>query len=191
MEIQKINRIKIALIENGKTGKWLAEQLGKNEATVSRWCSNKMQPSLETLFKISELLNIDVKDLLTGRPKTQDKWDLTVGWQIRSSLNDFSKRTEILQNRIAVLNFTAWYFENCKKLSNFAYGNDGGESKFQSNSSSATLQLVWHTPECAHSTRPFLKKESGACVYYNRVKATEEARFPITLFKRHTARNAE
>ena len=73
MEIQKINIIKIALIENGKTGKWLAEQLGKNEATVSRWCSNKMQPSLETLFKISELLNIDVKDLLTGRPKTQDK----------------------------------------------------------------------------------------------------------------------
>ena len=63
MESQKINRIKIALVENGKTGKWLAKQVGKNEATVSRWCSNKMQPSLDTLVRISELLDIDVKDL--------------------------------------------------------------------------------------------------------------------------------
>ena len=66
MKSQKINRIKVALVENGKTGKWLAEQLGKNEATVSRWCSNKMQPSLETLVRISELLDIDVKDLLVS-----------------------------------------------------------------------------------------------------------------------------
>ncbi len=66
MESQKINRIKIALVENGKTGKWLAEQVGKNEATVSRWCSNKMQPSLDTLVRISELLNIDVKDLIVS-----------------------------------------------------------------------------------------------------------------------------
>lgn len=58
MESQKINRIKIALVENGKTGKWLAKQVGKNEATVSRWCSNKMQPSLDTLVRISELLDI-------------------------------------------------------------------------------------------------------------------------------------
>ena len=64
MESQKINRIKIALVENGKTGKWLAEQVGKNEATISRWCSNKMQPSLDTLVRISELLDIDVKDLI-------------------------------------------------------------------------------------------------------------------------------
>ena len=61
MESQKINRIKVALVENGKTGKWLAAQVGKNEATVSRWCSNKMQPSLDTLVRISELLDIDVK----------------------------------------------------------------------------------------------------------------------------------
>ncbi len=66
MESQKINRIKIALVENGKTGKWLAEQVGKNEATVSRWCSNKMQPSLDMLVRISELLDIDVKDLLVS-----------------------------------------------------------------------------------------------------------------------------
>lgn len=66
MEPQKINRIKVALVENGKTGKWLAEQVGKNEATVSRWCSNKMQPSLDTLVRISELLDIDVKDLIVS-----------------------------------------------------------------------------------------------------------------------------
>ena len=66
MESQKINRIKVALVENGTTGKWLAEQVGKNEATVSRWCSNKMQPSLDTLVKISELLDIDVKDLIVS-----------------------------------------------------------------------------------------------------------------------------
>jgi len=66
MESQKINRIKIALVENGKTGKWLAEQVGKNEATISRWCSNKMQPSLDTLVRISELLDIDVKDLIVS-----------------------------------------------------------------------------------------------------------------------------
>lgn len=66
MESPKINRIKIALVENGKTGKWLAEQVGKNEATVSRWCSNKMQPFLDTLVRISELLDIDVKDLIVS-----------------------------------------------------------------------------------------------------------------------------
>ena len=66
MESQKIKRIKIALVENGKTGKWLAKQVGKNEATVSRWCSNKMQPSLDTLVRISELLDIDVKDLIVS-----------------------------------------------------------------------------------------------------------------------------
>lgn len=66
MESPKINRIKIALVENGKIGKWLAEQVGKNEATVSRWCSNKMQPSLDTLVRISELLDIDVKDLIVS-----------------------------------------------------------------------------------------------------------------------------
>lgn len=66
MESQKINRIKIALVENGKTGKWLAGQVGKNKATVSRWCSNKMQPSLDKLVRISELLDNDVKDLIVS-----------------------------------------------------------------------------------------------------------------------------
>ena len=67
MESQKINRIKIALVENGKTGKWLAEQVGNNEATVSRWCSNKMQPSLDMLVRIAELLNVETKELINNR----------------------------------------------------------------------------------------------------------------------------
>lgn len=58
MESQKINRLKVVLVENGKNRKWLAEQVGKNEATVSRWCSNKMQPSLDMLVKIASLLNV-------------------------------------------------------------------------------------------------------------------------------------
>ena len=66
METQKINRIKVVLVEKGKTGKWLAEQVGKNEATVSRWCSNRMQPSLDMLVKIATLLNVDPRQLING-----------------------------------------------------------------------------------------------------------------------------
>ena len=66
MESQKINRLKVVLVENGKTGKWLAEQVGKNVATVSRWCSNKMQPSLDMLVKIASLLNVDPRQLING-----------------------------------------------------------------------------------------------------------------------------
>ncbi len=64
MGTEKINRLKIVLVEQGKTGKWLAEQLGKNEATVSRWCSNTTQPSLEMLMKIAEILEVNAKDLI-------------------------------------------------------------------------------------------------------------------------------
>lgn len=64
METAKINRLKIVLVEQGKTGKWLAEQLGKNEATISRWCSNATQPSLEMLMKIASILDIDARRLI-------------------------------------------------------------------------------------------------------------------------------
>lgn len=64
MESQKIKRIKVVLIENGKTGKWLAKQVGKNEATVSRWCSNKMQSSLDMLVRIAALLNVTSRQLI-------------------------------------------------------------------------------------------------------------------------------
>lgn len=60
----KINRLKVVLAEKSKTSKWLAQQLGKSEVTVSRWCTNEVQPSLETLSQISNLLNINIKLLL-------------------------------------------------------------------------------------------------------------------------------
>ncbi|MBU3837915.1 MAG: helix-turn-helix domain-containing protein [Candidatus Phocaeicola faecigallinarum] len=66
MGIDKINRIKIVLVEQGKTGKWLAEQLGRNEATVSRWCSNTSQPSLEILMKVAAILGVSAKDLINN-----------------------------------------------------------------------------------------------------------------------------
>ena len=59
-----LNRIKVALVENRKTGKWLAEELGKTPCTISKWCSNSIQPDLNTLDKIAKLLNVDVKELL-------------------------------------------------------------------------------------------------------------------------------
>lgn len=52
------------LAEQHKTGKWLAETLGKNESTISRWCTNEVQPSVETLLTIAKALNIDIKELL-------------------------------------------------------------------------------------------------------------------------------
>lgn len=64
MGTEKINRLKIVLVEQGKTGKWLAGQLGKNEATISRWCSNTNQPSLEMLMKIASILNVDARRLI-------------------------------------------------------------------------------------------------------------------------------
>lgn len=64
MNRKAINRVKVVLVEQGKTNKWLAEKLDKNETTVSRWCTNEVQPSLETLIQISELLHIDVKELI-------------------------------------------------------------------------------------------------------------------------------
>ena len=61
---RKLNRIKTALVDRGRTNKWLAEQLGKDPATVSKWCTNVCQPSLETLMQIAQLLEVQVDDLL-------------------------------------------------------------------------------------------------------------------------------
>ena len=69
--MKQINRLKVVLVEQNKTGKWLAEALGKNEATVSRWCTNESQPSLETLVKIASVLKVDVKDLLVSTMKSK------------------------------------------------------------------------------------------------------------------------
>mgnify|MGYP003467194874 FL=1 len=64
---EDINRIKVVLVEKKKTGKWLAEQLGKDPATVSKWCTNAAQPSLETLLQIAKCLDVEVKDLLNSQ----------------------------------------------------------------------------------------------------------------------------
>ena len=62
--MKDINRLKIVLVEKKKTGRWLAEQLGKDPSTVSKWCTNLSQPDLITLSRIAELLNIDRRDLI-------------------------------------------------------------------------------------------------------------------------------
>lgn len=59
-----INRLKVVLAEKKRTNKWLAERLGKDPGTVSKWCTNTMQPNLETLVEIAKVLEVDTKDLL-------------------------------------------------------------------------------------------------------------------------------
>jgi putative transcriptional regulator len=67
------NRIKVVLVEQSRTNKWLAEKLGKNYATVSRWCTNDMQPSIETLAKIASILKVDIRELLNSSKSKQSE----------------------------------------------------------------------------------------------------------------------
>ena len=62
-----MNRIKVTLVEKQKTNRWLAEQMGKSENTISRWCSNKSQPSIAQLQEIANLLDVDVRELLKSQ----------------------------------------------------------------------------------------------------------------------------
>ena len=73
----KINRLKVVLVEKEKSGKWLADQLGKSTCTVSKWCSNTTQPDLNTLDQIAKLLDVNVKELLNDTEK-----DITNGSNI-------------------------------------------------------------------------------------------------------------
>lgn len=65
--MEYLNRIKAVLTDAGKTNKWLAEQLGKDPVTVSEWCTNTTQPNIHTLARISDLLGIDIRQLLVSR----------------------------------------------------------------------------------------------------------------------------
>lgn len=65
--MENLNRIKGALVDAGKTGAWLAGQLGKESVTVSKWCTNITQPDLQTLAKISELLKVNIRELLVNQ----------------------------------------------------------------------------------------------------------------------------
>ena len=69
---ESINRIKVVLADKNKTNKWLAEQLGKDPATVSKWCTNSSQPGVETLIEIARILEVEVWDLLRV-PKTKNQ----------------------------------------------------------------------------------------------------------------------
>jgi len=60
------NRIKAVLAEQGKTNNWLADKLEMNRTTVSKWCRNEMQPRIETLFQISKVLDVEVRELLVS-----------------------------------------------------------------------------------------------------------------------------
>lgn len=61
-----INRLKVVLAEKSKTGKWLAEKLGRDKATVSKWCTNKCQPDVNTFLHIAKLLEVDIRDLFNA-----------------------------------------------------------------------------------------------------------------------------
>lgn len=60
----EINRIKVILVEKKKSNKWLADQIGKDQSTVSKWCTNTTQPTLETLSEIANILKVDIRELL-------------------------------------------------------------------------------------------------------------------------------
>ncbi|WP_423781581.1 helix-turn-helix transcriptional regulator [Croceibacter atlanticus] len=62
----EINRIKVALAETRRKNKWLAEQIGKDESTISQWCTNARQPSLENLLKIANVLDVDIRELINS-----------------------------------------------------------------------------------------------------------------------------
>lgn len=65
--MKNLNRLKVVLVEKKRTSKWLAEELGKNVATVSKWCTNTIQPDLPTLNRIAELLDVDPRELINGK----------------------------------------------------------------------------------------------------------------------------
>ncbi len=71
MSKKAINRLKAVLAEQGKTNKWLAEKLDKNETTISRWCTNEVQPSMENLVEIAKLLGVDARELIKSTKATK------------------------------------------------------------------------------------------------------------------------
>lgn len=72
MDMKDLNRLKVVLVEHKKTGKWLADQIHVNPTTVSKWCTNTIQPDLPTLNKIADLLDIDVKELINSNRKRNE-----------------------------------------------------------------------------------------------------------------------
>lgn len=69
--MQDINRLKILLAEKGKTNKWLSEQLGVDSTTVSKWCTNSSQPSVEMIFRVMNVLDADISQVINIPPKNR------------------------------------------------------------------------------------------------------------------------
>lgn len=67
--MKNVNRLKVVLVEQNRTGKWLAEQLGKDPSTISKWCSNTTQPPLDILINIAKLLEVDIKELINEKKR--------------------------------------------------------------------------------------------------------------------------
>ena len=68
--MEDINRIKLVLVEKKRTNKWLSEQMGVTPSTVSKWCTNSSQPDLNSLLKIADLLEVDIKELIVREYKS-------------------------------------------------------------------------------------------------------------------------
>lgn len=68
--MEDLNRLKVVLVEKKRTNKWLAEKLGKDPATVSKWCTNTSQPDVYTFAKIANLLDVDIRELLVSSKKS-------------------------------------------------------------------------------------------------------------------------
>ena len=71
-QIEMLNRLKAVLADQGRTSRWLAEQLGKSENTVSRWCANKVQPSITQLNEISRILKVDIRTLIRSSKEIEN-----------------------------------------------------------------------------------------------------------------------
>ena len=84
---QKINRIKTVLVDLGKTNKWLAEQLGKDPTTVSKWCTNSCQPSLEMMMTIAKLLGVERNDLV----RLEEDPDIVAKEQVMKKNNEVKR----------------------------------------------------------------------------------------------------
>ena len=68
--MEDVNRIKLVLVEKKRTSKWLSEQMGVNPSTVSKWCTNTLQPDITSLLRIADLLEVDIKELIVREYKS-------------------------------------------------------------------------------------------------------------------------
>ena len=76
--MENLNRIKAVLADVGKKGIWLAEKLGKDPVTISKWCTNTTQPDLQTLFKIADLLEVNVTELIVDKNRQKSTYKLQI-----------------------------------------------------------------------------------------------------------------